>query len=88
MCLKSTTTRKAVSLAGTLPCKPRLQGGELHFSTLGQKGKSTSVLQTVTLQPGAGHQIIKARDQRNINTRLGWSNRVRPSSVAALIASL
>jgi hypothetical protein len=39
------------------------QSGWLEFSAIGRKGKSTSVLKTVHLQPGAKHPVCMARNQ-------------------------
>ena len=39
------------------------QSGWLEFSAIGRKAKSTSVLQSVHLQPGAEHTVCMARNQ-------------------------
>jgi hypothetical protein len=48
------------------------RSGWLEFSALGRKGKSTSVLLTVHLQPGAEHPVCMARNLSALEVMVKW----------------
>jgi hypothetical protein len=50
------------------------QSGWLEFSAIGRKGKITSVLSTLNLQPGAKHPVYLARIKGNKDLLSNLSN--------------